>query len=331
MACADSITVAWDVWDGSTLFSHPLKRIIPQHRKQNWAKQNTGWSRAGIESKLALLKHRMTILCCLIWNNLFREHCTTTLASLRLLHFLLIFNTVSVWFTAEPSVLPTYSRIMHHVVIFLHFIFWYCIHRLLSPIAVAWPIHSSSFLCNRHCEVSFNPCFFASALVSVQTVQQSLYCLLPSFFLRNFSATHLFPFLEVLDYHHPLLLFCPSLKHIPVLILCLDSAHEAASHLHTCPHHLLCSCDTTIYHGIRPFCLLLCFFRFWVWIAFFFLFCLAVSYFEGLSFHHFFSASSVRPSPLLFFQPVQSVCLSNLQLTVSPPFIHIHFPLYSIL
>ena len=30
---------------------------------------------------------------------------------------------VSVWFTAEPSVLPTYSRIIYHVVIILHFIF----------------------------------------------------------------------------------------------------------------------------------------------------------------------------------------------------------------
>ena len=59
-----------------------------------------------------------------------------------------------------------------------------------------------------------------------------------------------------------------------------------------------------------------------MWIPFFF--CLAVSYFEGLSFHHSFGLLCLSFLP--FFQPVQSVCLSNLQLAVSPPFIHIHIP-----
>ena len=165
--------------------------------------------------------------------------------------------------------------------------------------------------------MSFNPCFFASALVSVQTVQQSLYCLLPFFYvifqphtfsdsLKFWTTTHPYPLLS-----------------ISLALLCLHS-QEAASHLHTRPHHLLCSCDTTICHGIRLFCLLLCFFRFWVWIPFFFFFCLAVSYFEVLSFHHFFSASSVCPSLLINFFPACPVCLSIQPSTCSQSSLHTH-------
>jgi len=152
----------------------------------------------------------------------------------------------------------------------------------------------------------------------VQTVQQSLYCLLPFFYVifqpHTFSDS-----LKFWTTKHP-----SPLLSISLALLCLHS-QEAASHLHTRPHHLLCSCDTTICHGIRLFCLLLCFFRFWVWIPFLF-FSAWLCHILRVCLSILFSASSVRPSFPDFFQPIQSVCLSSLQLAVSPPFIHIHIP-----
>ena len=158
--------------------------------------------------------------------------------------------------------------------------------------------------------MSFNPCFFASALVSVQTVQQSLYCLF-FFFLRDFSTTHFFRFLEVLDYHTPFSSF------VHLLSTFLSSFFVF---IHKRPPAISIPAHTIFFAPVTPpsvteFARSVCF---------------SVSSVSGCGYHSssawlchilrvchsiILSASSVCPSLLVnFFQPVQSVCLSNLQL-----------------
>ena len=150
--------------------------------------------------------------------------------------------------------------------------------------------------------------FFASALkFCLHSTKTHLLCL--ALLLRAFPATQPFPFLEVLDYHHPpLLLSFLALLFSTFLSSFLSSfTKEAASHLRISPYHPVCSCDTTICHEIRTFCLLLCSLFLGVDTIFFLLLFGCVIFSRSVLPSFFRSPLwSVLPSPIS-----RSVCLSN--------------------
>ena len=168
--------------------------------------------------------------------------------------------------------------------------------------------------------MSFNPCFFASALVSVQTVQQSRYCLLPFFYVIFQTHTHLFRFLEVLDYHTPLSSFVHLLSTF--LSYFFVFIHKRPPAISILPAHTIFFAPVTP-PSVTEFTCSVCF---------------SVSSVSGCGYHSssfsawlyhilsvcpsiFFSASSVCPSFLFSACPV---CLSIQPSTCSQSSLHTH-------
>ena len=134
--------------------------------------------------------------------------------------------------------------------------------------------------------MSFNPCFFASALVSVQTVQQSLYCLFTLFYMifqpHTFSDS---------------LRFWTTTPPSPLLVHLLSTFLSSFFvFIHKRPPAISIPAHTIFFAPVTPpsvteFVRSVCFSVSSVsgcgYLSSSF-FCLAVSSFEGLSFHHFF-------------------------------------------